>query len=281
MADGNPYHDFTQRLKLLISKHPALITTTLSNIFTMRLIGNKTHGDLAEIAIPEFINQYMYDYSSIHVGRDLYRAKEQEEDITIRNDITNQEMVVSLKAYGNEYLQLSTDKQFRMFPLLSSLGNDVIRGNNRIQTILESPEFSAFDQINTLALIYNEKQMQCNMFVFDSDLAKTMVETIRFIPPGGRRKHPVFRLFDAEDEYICEVRYGDATANALQRGLWTHTKNAISYFESLTGGWIDYSHNRILVNVFSHALVASKRGHTKALDVITADIQEIIRGEQL
>lgn len=53
-----PYQEFTTRLKLLISKNPHLITTTLSNIFTMRLIGNKTHGDLAEIAIAEFINQY-------------------------------------------------------------------------------------------------------------------------------------------------------------------------------------------------------------------------------
>ena len=64
MAESNPYKDFTQRLKLLISKRPTLITMTLSNIFTMRLIGNKTHGDLAEIAVSEFINQYMYDFTS-------------------------------------------------------------------------------------------------------------------------------------------------------------------------------------------------------------------------
>jgi len=55
--DTSPYRDFTDRLKLLIRKNPHLITTTLSHIFTMRLLGNKTHGDLAEIAIPEFINQ--------------------------------------------------------------------------------------------------------------------------------------------------------------------------------------------------------------------------------
>lgn len=42
MSTPDPYKDFTKRLKLLISKHPVLITTTLSNIFTMRLIGNKT-----------------------------------------------------------------------------------------------------------------------------------------------------------------------------------------------------------------------------------------------
>ena len=72
------YKDFTKRLGLLIKKHPSLITMTLSNIFTMRFIGNKTHGDLAEIAIAEFINQYMYDFKSAHVGKDLYRAKSKE-----------------------------------------------------------------------------------------------------------------------------------------------------------------------------------------------------------
>lgn len=105
-----PYKDFTNRLKLLISKHPNLVVTTLSNIFTMRLIGNKTHGDLAEIAIAEFINQYMYDFRSVHVGKDLYRAKSQEEDITIINEITNAEFPVSLKAYGDGPLQLSTEE---------------------------------------------------------------------------------------------------------------------------------------------------------------------------
>lgn len=102
----DPYKDFTRRLKLLVSKYPSIITTTLSNIFTMRLIGNKTHGDLAEIAIAEFINQYMYDFRSIHVGKDLYRAKSREEDITIINEVTKAEFPVSLKAYGDGPLQL-------------------------------------------------------------------------------------------------------------------------------------------------------------------------------
>ena len=88
------YKDFTKRFGLLIKKHPTLITMTLSNIFTMRLIGNKTHGDLAEIAISEFINQYMYDFKSIHVGKDLYRAKSKEEDITVENEITNEKFPI-------------------------------------------------------------------------------------------------------------------------------------------------------------------------------------------
>ena len=105
MNHQTAYKDFTARLKLLISKNPHLVTTTLSNIFTMRLIGNKTHGDLAEIAIAEFINQFMCDFKSVHVGKDLYRAKQHEEDIKIINEITKDEFPVSLKAYGDGQVQ--------------------------------------------------------------------------------------------------------------------------------------------------------------------------------
>lgn len=125
MSNHELYKDFTSRLKLLFSKQPDLIATTLSNIFTMRLIGNKTHGDLAEIAIAEFINQYMYDFRSVHVGKDLYRAKSHEEDINIINEITKDEFPVSLKAYGDGPLQLSTDKNFQMFPRLEQENMDI------------------------------------------------------------------------------------------------------------------------------------------------------------
>ncbi|MBI5022562.1 MAG: hypothetical protein HZC05_00090 [Candidatus Magasanikbacteria bacterium] len=81
----NNYEEFKHRFKLLASKNHHLIVNTLSNIFTMRLIGNKTHGDLAEIGMTEFINQFMYDFKSIHVGKDLFRAKKHEEDIVIIN----------------------------------------------------------------------------------------------------------------------------------------------------------------------------------------------------
>ena len=79
------FTDFKNRFKLLATKNQYLVVNTLSNIFTMRLIGNKTHGDLAEIGIVEFINQFMYDFQSIHVGKDLFRAKEHEEDIVIKS----------------------------------------------------------------------------------------------------------------------------------------------------------------------------------------------------
>jgi hypothetical protein len=271
MEKKEAYKDFTKRFKLLISKHPDLITTTLSNIFTMRLIGNKTHGDLAEIAIAEFINQYMYDFRSIHVGKDLYRAKTHEEDIIIINEVSNIEFPVSLKAYGDGPLQLSTNKNSNMFQCLEREQKDV-RGKENIQKIVQNPAFAEFSNINALPLIYNEKKLCCNILVFDYDRAIEQTSRIVREDTGKGRKHPVYRFYDSEGNYICEVRYGDAAANALQRGLWTNTKHGLKYFDSLTNGWIDYSHNHILVKLFSHALVSSSAGHTSALEKIKEDI---------
>jgi hypothetical protein len=268
-----PYQDFSARLKLLISKNPHLITTTLSNIFTMRLVGNKTHGDLAEIAIAEFINQYMYDFKSVHVGKDLYRAKEREEDIKIINEITEAEFPVSLKAYGLGPLQLSTDKNAIMFSKLTALGT-LIEKPEEISQLWNEPIFAEFSNLNVLPLIYDENKLRCNMLVFNAKRAKEAVTRIAFVPPGERRKHPVYRFYDSENGYVCEVRYGTGTANALQRGFWTHTKNAGKYFDSLTDGWIDYSHNPVLVKLFSHALLSTTKGHEAALAKLKEDIEE-------
>ena len=268
------YKDFTKRFGLLIKKHPALITMTLSNIFTMRLIGNKTHGDLAEIAISEFINQYMYDFKSIHVGKDLYRAKSKEEDITVENEITNEKFPISLKAYGDGPLQLSTDKNFQMYPLLEGIGG-LITDKEQIAKIFENEAFSCFSEINVLPLIYDEKKQRCNILVFDAERARNETAYIRKETEGAGRKHPAYRFFDKNDCYICEVRYGNATANALQRGLWTNTKNATPFFDSVTNGWVDYSHNLVLVKLFSHALVSSAKGHETALEEIKSDIARL------
>lgn len=265
------YKDFTIRFGLLIKKYPTLITITLSNIFTMRLIGNKTHGDLAEIAISEFINQYMYDFKSVHVGKDLYRAKTSEEDITVSNEVTGEDFSVSLKAYGDGPLQLSTDKDFRMFPFLESLG-DYIDCPNTIAEVFDNPAFSAFSGINVLPLIYDERNQRCNILVFDSEKARRCTARIERVSESRGRKHPVYRFFDDKGSYICEVRYGNAASNALQRGLWTNTKNAIDYFYSVTNGWVDYSHNKVLVQLFSHALVSSSNGHLAALGLVKEDI---------
>ena len=281
------YNDFKNRFKLLASKNKHLVINTLSNIFTMRLIGNKTHGDLAEIGMVEFINQFMYDFKSVHVGKDLFRAKEHEEDIVIINEITKTEFPLSLKAYGDGPLQLSTDSHQKMFPYLEKQGKD-ITDIDKIKQIFQSKEFSDFDAINVMPLIYDEKKQRCNIMIFDHTKAISETRRIVYVDksqrfdtetksviPGKGRSHPIFMFVDSNGKYICEVRYGGASANALQRGLWTHTKNALSYFDSLTNGWIDYSHNLTLVKLFSLALNSSEQGHKIANDVLQKDIDRL------
>ncbi len=249
----------------------------------MRLIGNKTHGDMAEIAVSEFINQYMYDFEAVHVGKDLFRAKEHEEDVKIRNVISQQEFPISIKAYGDGPLQLSTDKASAMFPFLQKQLLPT-KDPKVIAAIFADIAFKDFGNISVLPLIYREKEQKCNIMIFD--FAKARANTKKVIlevapdlkksgkPKGKGRIHPVIKFLDADDRYICEVRYGDAKANALQRGLWTHTKNAVSYFTSVTDGWIDYSHNKVLVTMFSHAFISRPDAHAKALEILKLDITE-------
>lgn len=281
------YEDFKDRFKLLASKHRHLIVNTLSNIFTMRLIGNKTHGDFAEIGMAEFINQFMYDFKSIHVGKDLFRAKKHEEDIVIINEITNTKFPVSLKAYGDGPLQLSTDSKQKMFPYLKKWGSQ-IKDSKQISEIFNAEEFADFGTINVMPLIYDEKSQRCNIMIFDHKKAMNNTKKIVYVDkkkkfdfttgrvvPGKGRTHPIFMFVDAKNNYICEVRYGGASANALQRGLWTHTKNAVAYFDSLTSGWIDYSHNHTLVKLFSLALNSSEKGHKLANEILQKDIDKL------
>ena len=286
---SNPttYNDFKKRFKLLASKNRYLVINTLSNIFTMRLIGNKTHGDLAEIGMVEFINQFMYDFKSIHVGKDLFRAKEHEEDILIINEITKSEFPVSLKAYGDGPLQLSTDSKQKMFPFLESQGRD-ISDASKIKKIFQAKELTDFGAINIMPLIYDEKIQRCNIMIFDHEKAKNNTRRIVYVGESKRyvfgakkvvagkgRAHPIFMFLDDRGNYICEVRYGGASANALQRGLWTHTKNAFAYFDTLTNGWIDYSHNHTLVKLFSLALNSSEQGHKAANEILQKDIDRL------
>lgn len=281
------YKDFQKRFQLLASKRPFLLQNTLSNIFTMRLIGNKTHGDLAEIGIAEFIHQFMYDYDSRHVGKDMYRAKKHEEDIIIINELTKEEIPVSLKAYGDGPLQLSTDKEAKMFPKLKEYG-EVITDPTAIQDVFNSVAFTSLDSVNVMPLIYREDDKECNILIFDFNKMKAETRKILYISEGHRydeesqsvvpakgRSHPIYMFLDGDGKYICEVRYGNASANALQRGFWTHTKHAIQYFDCLTNGWISYEHNITLVQLFRLALNSTENAHKSANILLQTDIDHM------
>lgn len=281
------YKNFQQRFHLLVTKRQDLIKNTLSNIFTMRLIGNKTHGDLAEIGIAEFIHQFMYDFKCDHVGKKLYRAKEHEEDIIVTDEITQESIPISLKAYGEGPLQLATDKKAQMFPTLREYGEE-IKGEEVINKIFQSEAFSLLESVNVMSLIYKEKSTECNILVFNFDKMKEETHKILFIDKGYKydkvlhkmvqsksRKYPIYAFIDKQGNYICEVRYGNASANALQRGLWTDTKIAYNYFTSLTNGWISYKHNLTLIELMKLALNSTENGHEEAKTILQADIENL------
>lgn len=133
--------------------------------------------------------------------------------------------------------------------------------------------FADFSSLNILPLIYDEKRQRCNVLVFDHEKAQKQIAKVVLEEVGKGRKHPVYRFYDGDGDYVCEVRYGSGTANALQRGLWTHTRNGLKYFDSVTDGWITYAHNLVLVKLFSHALIATSIGHEAALKELKKDIE--------
>ena len=282
------YKEVQENFKIFASKRPDLVINTLSNIFTMRLIGNKTHGDLAEVGIAEFIHQFRYNYDSRHVGKDLFRAKQHEEDIVITEERTKKEIPVSLKAYGDGPLQLSTDKENLMFPKLETYGAE-INDAETIREILNSEAFASINSVNVMPLIYREKKKECNIMVFDFEKMKNETTRIVRVDKGEEydsttkqvvkakgRTHPIYMFLNADGKYICEVRYGGASANALQRGFWTQTIHALDYFNSLTNGWISYEHNLTLVKVFRLALNSTERGHESANVILQTDIDNLL-----
>ena len=171
-------------------------------------------------------------------------------------------------------------KHFKCSPGSKQL-EPLIQSKEDIARIWDDQAFAEFSTMNVLPLIYDEKKQRCNILVFNSERAKACVARVAYEEKGRGRTHPVYRFYDADGDYICEVRYGSGTANALQRGLWTHTKNGLKYFVSATNGWIDYSHNHVLVKLFSHALLATGKGHEAALTKLKEDIEEQKRQSNL
>lgn len=263
----SPFEKFLKAFELSFKGKNPVIYSVLANVFSMRIIGNKTHGDLAEIALTEYINQYVDGFSARHTGKEKFRAKEFEEDIRVKDLHNNSEIPISIKTYGSGPLQLSTNKDSSMFTYLrKSVGNGTIKNQSIIKSILSQPCFANFSGVNVLPLIYNEKKFAFKIIVFDLQRAYTSVRQIKFFPPrkyGKKKTFPIYKFFDDKGQYIFEVRYGDAKANALQRGMWTHTENANIYFRELLSG--SYKINEPLINLISKILVSPKEKHEEML----------------
>lgn len=231
----------------------------------------------------------MYDYESQHVGKDLFRSKEHEEDILVKSLVGSKKGVnvpISLKASGDGPLQLSTDEDEVLYHYLQNFGTEIT--SSGLKNVLSSDELLHMRALNVMPLIYNEEKQRCNIMVFDFQKAYRNVSKILFVNKDEKfdknsdsiiknkgRKHPIYMFLDSCGNYICEVRYGGKSANALQRGLWTHTKNATNYFDSLTGGWIDYSINNVLVHLFSLALNSTITSHKAANIILQEDINRL------
>lgn len=262
------FQEFISAFQQSIEVNKKSMEDVLANVFSMRIIGNKTHGDLAEIAITEYINQSVDGFSAKHTGKEKFRAKEHEEDIRVNNEKTGDEIPISIKTYGSGPLQLSTNKNSSMFVLLTkSVGERTITDKKEISKILNDHCFQDFAQMNVLPLIYNERQFSYKIILFDFSKAISSVAKIKFLPSRnfgkGRSTFPIYKFYGKKDEYIFEVRYGDAKANALQRGLWTQTEHAKDYFIELLAG--NYTINEPLINLMSKTLVSPKKKHEELL----------------
>ncbi len=263
------FDKFLEKFVESFHKSNSRISDLLCNIFSMRVIGNKTHGDLAEIALTEYINDFVDGYEAKHTGKEKFRAKEFEEDIRVTDKNNGKQIPISIKTYGFGPLQLSTNKDNSMFPFLQrEVGEKDITNQDKINKILSSSCFADFCSVNVLPLIYNEKEMRFKIIVFDLDKAFSSVKKIKFFPPrsygNDRSTFPIYKFLGNKDEYIFEVRYGDAKANALQRGMWTHTERAVPYFRELLSG--EYTINQPLIRLMAKILVSGKDKHEQILN---------------
>jgi len=249
------------------------IHNVMNNVFSMRIIGNKTHGDLAEVALTEYINKFVKGYTARHTGKEKFRAKKYEEDISVTDEATKETIPISIKAYGEGPLQLSTNKDGSMFRYLKeNIGNNEITNQKEIQKILNYPSFKDLDRIYILPLIYKEikesdggvKGGNFKIIIFNIAKAYKFIGKIKYVIPGKRgRKHPIYIFLDESDKYIFEVRYGDAGANALQRGIWTQTERAKYFFNEILSG--SYLINQSLINLISKVLVSPEKAHKEIL----------------
>lgn len=262
----------------------------LENIFSMRSIGNKTHGDLAEVGITEFIDLFMDGYQCVHVGKEYFRSKDHEEDIAVQKIGSKSYIPISLKAYGVGDLQLSTDKESSLYDFLKEkVGKEFTTRKSTIEKIIKKIKETVM--FNVLPLIYKEssEKSDCNVLLFNSDAMMRNLSKIVYVGKGESydydegivvkqgskrpRIHPIYLFLDEDDEYICEVRYGDKAANALQRGLWSKTSHGENrYFIQLFENWISYEKNDELLTLIRRALNSSREGQKSAISSLDRDI---------
>lgn len=307
-TDPKRFSEFVRRLSVCTKLHKPL-ENTLANIFSMRYIGNKTHGDLAEVGMTKFVNLFMYDYSCKHVGKEYFRSKNHEEDIAVidHSQKDKKYIPISLKAYGQGPLQLSTDKDNELFDFLKKKNNRDIRDCDLLNELKKKIKETVM--FNVLPLICSEKEIkksegnvrsyvgECNILLYNVEKMENDLKRVVYVDKGKefdfekgcvrkstkskKRKHPIFLFLNGSNEYMCEVRYGDKAANALQRGFWSDTKKGKTYFNSIFEKWIPYEKREDLIDLIQLALNSSKDGHKEASCCLEKDIKNRMNAEEL
>jgi hypothetical protein len=150
--------------------------------------------------------------------------------------------------------------------LQKEVGKEEITSLAIIKKILSNHSFTDFSSVNVLPIIYNEKKMTFKIIILDLKKVYRSVKKIQYLPPrkyGKKKTFPIYKFYGNNDQYIFEVRYGGARANALQRGMWTHTENAALFFRELLSG--EYEVNKPLIILVSKILVSKKEKHEELL----------------
>jgi hypothetical protein len=143
---------------------------------------------------------------------------------------------MSLKCYGEGPLQLYTDANHEIFPYLSTFIDDKKIETNltkkQIDEIRNSAIFNKVKKKKVIVLNYSEKNNNFSLLTTNINNFLDQVYTITYYPTKGKN-FEIFKFYDIESNYICEVRYGGPKANALQRGVWTNTKRNKNTFHRL------------------------------------------------
>lgn len=201
-----------------------------NSIFSFREFGNKTHGDMAEVLLDHYVNKYVARFKSKHIGKEKFRSKESEEDLKIQEKSTGEKFSLSIKNYGDKGpLQIRTDKDNRLFNKLEEIHKNLGRVDKR--DIL--PLLKDLLNIHVLCFLYDERRKLFRVCVIKTS---AMVRKSKQIRKVKKIKHYRYEFLDTNGDYMFEVRYGGATANALQRGIWTHTSKAKGILDTIHSG---------------------------------------------
>lgn len=221
--------------KFNAKKNREEIREALKRVLLLKGESNKSHGDFFEIAFFSFIRKYVSPIVAKHTGKEDYRSKTGDEnDIILAANEKYYPTVkdifpLSVKAGYENNLQVRTDintyafnycEQHRKAGLISA--NPV-----ELNSLPKDTNFESLFNKMILHLHTNDKKLLYSVYFMDLQSIRKRIKFIKYVNKqknGKLLKHPVYICEDKDGNYLCEIRYGNGVANALQRGIWTLPK---------------------------------------------------------